>query len=392
MQQQLKLLFDCSNKVERDKQSSILSVLGRSYDEDLISRLVAYCLSSDYGLVKKLVENYANKQSPQVDIDVSIIKDITVFTEKNMGMGRADIFATLMAADGRLITITIENKIYSYEHKTDERFQTQVYCDWVIHHPQYAGAYNVFYYLKPDYNDSWASCTAFENITYAEILKMLSESNDPIIQDFKRHIEYALKGDDIVFDHAEKLLLDNYEAFEEIRAEASKKVKMYQDMLLQKVVDGLGQTIVDWRKMQAGQQPDLFCEKVHYGAGIGSYRLYRGESERKWYQENEHYFYVEIKFENGCLNQIKFQCTLRDDEKGKNEHKVHQFLYSNPDIRKVEVDGRYYVIEQKGFAQEDWGTDAWEQQFVASAVQHLSEYITRMDQVFERYQEFKKLR
>jgi hypothetical protein len=92
------------------------------------------------------------------------------------------------------------------------------------------------------------------------------------------------------------------------------------------------------------------------------------------------------------LDQIKFQCTLRDDEKGKNEHKVHKFLASNPDINCVDEEGRYYVIAQERFCQEDWGTDAWEQEFVASAVQQLSEYITRMDQVFERYQEFKKLR
>ena len=370
----------------KNNESTFLSVIGRSYDEDLISRIVAYCLAKDTSLIKKLIERYVHKHlNDQALIDISSIKDVLVCPEKAMGLGRADIFVSLTDANNQMITLTIENKIYSYEHMTGDQYQTQVYYDWVTQQPMYADAINIFYYLRPDYNYSVAQCAAFENLSYIDMLGMLSACDDVIIRDFATHINYALRGDTMTFDPAEKLLLNNYKAFEEKRAEATKKVKAYQDMLIQKIVDRLDLVIVDWRKLQLEGKPDFLCEKDHYGAGIGSYRLYK----ENWYKENEHYFYVEIKFEFGCMDQIFFQCTLRDDEKGKHDHSVPKFLYNNPDIKIAEIDGKYHVIEKQPFFVEDWGSPAWETQFVEAAVQYLKSYMVRMDQVFAEYQNFK---
>lgn len=389
MLQKIKQLLDSSDTCASiENKNTFLSVIGRSYDEDLISRVIAYCLSQDHSLITRLINYYADRHLKDWDyVDLSTIRNVSVFPEKNMGFGRADIFVELTDTDGQAITITIENKIYSYEHKTGNYFQTQVYYEWVTRN--HRDAWNVFYYLRPDYNASRAHCSAFENLTYGDLLSMLDESDNVIIQDFKAHIEYALRGDNMIFDRTERLLLNNYSIFEERRAEATKKVKAYQDLILQKVSDELGMTIVDWRKQQAGDTPDLLCEKDNYGAGIGSYRLYKEKDNEKWYEENKHYFYVEIKFENGCLDRVYFQCTIRDDEKGKNEHKVPKFFHDTPDIKLVTKDGRYYVIEQHSFFDEEWGTDEWEQRFIETAVQYLRSYIARMDYVFAEYRNFK---
>ena len=243
-------------------------------------------------------------------------------------------------------------------------------------------AINIFYYLKPDYNYSNAHCPVFENLTYTDLLGMLNPGDDIIIKDFVTHIKCALGGGNMIFDPAEILLLNNYRAFEEKRAETTRKVKAYQDILIQKVVNELGLVIIDWRKLQPEDKPDFLCEQANYGAGIGSYRLYRAS----WYKENEHYFYVEIKFEYGCMNQIYFQATLRDDEKGKHNHRVPMFFYKNPDIKIYDQDGRYYVIEQQSLFDDQWDSAEWETKFVEVAVRCLKAYMVRMDQVFTEYQ------
>ena len=381
MRQKRKHFLDSNDSAIKDTDNTFLSVIGKSYDEDLISRVVAYCLSIDPSLIKKLIERYIQKHlHDEVCLDLSAIKNVSVYPEKTMGFGRADIFVSLTDANKQLITITIENKIYSEEHLTGDRYQTQVYYDWVIKH--HVDAINIFYYLKPDYNYSNAHCPVFENLTYTDLLGMLNPGDDIIIKDFVTHIKCALGGGNMTFDPAEILLLNNYRAFEEKRAETTRKVKAYQDILIQKVVNELGLVIIDWRKLQPEDKPDFLCEQANYGAGIGSYRLYRAS----WYKENEHYFYVEIKFEYGCMNQIYFQATLRDDEKGKHNHRVPMFFYKNPDIKIYDQDGRYYVIEQQSLFDDQWDSAEWETKFVEVAVRCLKAYMVRMDQVFTEYQ------
>jgi hypothetical protein len=93
--------------------------------------------------------------------------------------------------------------------------------------------------------------------------------------------------------------------------------------------------------------------------------------------------------EYGCLNQIYFQATIRNDEKGKHERRVHMFLDENPDISNIGQDDRYYVIEQQPFFSDQWDSVEWETQFIEAAVQYLKAYMVRMDQVFSEYQSTK---
>jgi hypothetical protein len=384
MLEKMKKFLDSAHSAIKDTEHTFLSVIGRSCDEDLISRVVAYCLAKDSSLLKTLIERYVHRHlCDEAGPNLSVIKNVSVYPEKTMGFGRADIFVSLTDADNRLITLTIENKIYSHERMTGDRCQTQVYYDWVTTH--YAAAFNIFFYLRPDFNYSCARCAAFENLTYTDLLEMLSPGDDIIIRDFATHIKCALGGGNMTFDSAEKLLLDNYRFFDEKRVEATRKVKAYQEMLIQKIVNQLDLVIVDWRKQQPEEKPDFLSEQVNYGAGIGSYRLYRAD----WYKENEYYFYVEIKFEYGCLNQIYFQATIRNDEKGKYERRVHMFLDENPDISNIGQDDRYYVIEQQPFFSDQWDSVEWETQFIEAAVQYLKAYMVRMDQVFSEYQSTK---
>ena len=52
MIQKLKQFLDSNDSAIKDTDNTFLSVIGKSYDEDLISRVVAYCLSIDPSLIK----------------------------------------------------------------------------------------------------------------------------------------------------------------------------------------------------------------------------------------------------------------------------------------------------------------------------------------------------
>lgn len=162
----------------RNKQTTFLSVLGRTYDEDLISRVLVYVMERDHAFVHTLLRRYAG------DIEVPNFEqaDVFVYPEKSMGKGRADIFAVIKKNEVTIATITIENKIYSTEHDD----QTQTYYDWVYRQQEYKHAnVNAFFYLRPSFNSSTAVCDQYQNITYTQIAMLISQS-DYIIDDFKK--------------------------------------------------------------------------------------------------------------------------------------------------------------------------------------------------------------
>ncbi len=363
------------------KSPTFLSVIGRRYDEDLISRVLAYCLSADTGLLKNLIQHYiCSHTHAEPPPDLSVLREVSVHPEKIMGPGRADIFVTLVDASKRPITVTIENKIFSWEHSTGIKPQTQVYRDWVTR--AYPDAFHTFFYLRPDYNLSVAACEDYLNITYAQLAALMENSDDTIARDLLDHITQYLRGDNIMFNDTDRLLLNHYKLLEEKKKEATNKLLAYQELLIRRVEERMGVPIAPWQEDTAPAEA-LLSEVIHFGAGIGSYRLYRPA----WYRAEAYYFYVEIKFEDGCPDKVSYQCTVRDDEKGRQEHNLSRFFDTLPEAR-VQQDGKYNVMRQTLLYDRQWGTDEWEERFVQQSVEHLTRYIGLMDELFAEYCQF----
>lgn len=125
-------MLDDSVETNKNEKPTFLSVLGRKYDEDLISRVLVYIMNQDSYFVNALLQKYSNDTN-SFNIDKC---EINVYPEKSMGKGRADIFAVIKDGKKVIATITVENKIYSCEHDD----QTQTYYDWVYSQQEYKNA------------------------------------------------------------------------------------------------------------------------------------------------------------------------------------------------------------------------------------------------------------
>ena len=119
---------DIERLIALDQQDQIkegatfFEIIGRSYDENLVSRMLSYTLQKDAELVNKLLarafgyEVYVTKKS--------------CICEKAVPSGRIDIFVEAEDETGCKYTLTIENKTRSWEHDD----QTKKYYDFIFGH------------------------------------------------------------------------------------------------------------------------------------------------------------------------------------------------------------------------------------------------------------------
>lgn len=372
-----KICNDYKETPTRNKDT-FLSVIGRQYDEDLISRVVAYILQNNSSLVFSLVNNYLSKKVTTRIIDYSAIDTIQVDCEVVMGRGRADIFVLLKEGKRDVVTITIENKIRSWEHNTgNEIAQTDEYSRFV--NSYYKKSLNVFYYLKPSFNESVSANEDFLDITYYELMGIIGESNDVIINDFVTHIiNYLGESDIMKFEKWQVETAKHYKTIKNIVKEYDNKIDGIKKDCIERIIKELyPDTIIheNWGKdAPSSSAKDLFVEIASSGKnnGVGSFRIYRNE----WYKASEYYFYVEIYFEYGDICDIKYQITLRNDG---NTKSVNNYINN---VDKVLKDGKYIVFKRKDYPDENIDNNEWVNNFINHSLVVLRDYIELMDKAF----------
>ncbi len=277
-----------------NKDQTFFEIIGRVYDEDLISRYIAHTIRTNKTFAEQLI-NYALKESHNEYIFISD-SDISVKCEKAMNDGRADIF---IEADE--YTLTIENKIRSWEHDD----QTQIYFNYV--NTNYPGKKNGFLFLKPNWNQSPCKCENFKTLTYEKLTEFLITDDEKII-DLKKHIEKYF-----IEEHrmSENLIAENYveikriyEEFNRFDNNARNYIKHY---FTKEIV-----FLADQNEIRGS-----------------SYRILKNN----WGASN-YYFYVEILVENNDLNAISVQGTVWYRPREKN-NPFANYLSSHKDVKET---------------------------------------------------------
>ncbi|MBR6650929.1 MAG: PD-(D/E)XK nuclease family protein [Clostridia bacterium] len=372
MEDLVKKLLEISgqdNEVRPDS-ATFLSVLGRTYDEDLTSRIIAYALAKDNRFVEGLIREYMSVfDCPDYCPKDVAIYDVVVVCEKYMGVGRADIFIEIKKEDIVVATITIENKIYTWEHD----HQTVTYYKWVNKH--YPKSVNMFFYLRPDFNISTAECDKYVNITYTKLLDLI-EADDYIIRDFRQHINDNLGAREMKLSESQIDIINNYDAFEKVLSEAKKKYAIKQNEIIEKIK-------AEWNC----RYEKINFEEKSENIGVGSFRLYKDE----WYLKDEYYFYVEIRFNKGKLDDISYQYTVKEYSDRKNKDK--DILNYIEDTKRLVAlnEGHYYVWEKENFSSSySWTSDEWEEEFIKTSVEKLRDYVDATDGLFEEFMEYCK--
>ncbi len=365
-------------------QPTFLSVIGRQYDEDLISRIVAYLLENDAGLVRELIGYYAKKSGKINPFDLDAEYNISVRCERATDNGRIDIFS-LVTFGENTITLTIENKIKSWEHNTGDKSQTDEYAATIRR--DYPDAYRVFLYLTPDWNNSAPKSKDFIKMRYSTVLEMISESTDPIVNDFINHINRFLKRENAMFTQQDIFVAKNLSVIKSMIGSymdrLNKQKTEIADMLSSCLAPKMNpetKTIRLWEDdfadMDLLQNHEIYCEQVcNRENGLGSYRL----SRKEWYRNNGYYFYVEIKFQDGLFDEIYYQITLYDDNGS-----MKEWL---KDWRIVEHSGKYYVLRKDKSKINLLESPENKTLFIKEAEQKMTEMIGEMDDIFESVKE-----
>ena len=370
MTDDLMWLIDGDAPSKDKKETTFLSVLGRSYDEDLISRVLVYIMDHDHAFVHALLRMYPGN-ADMLDLDQA---DISVYPEKSMGKGRADIFAVIKKNARTVATITVENKIYSTEHDD----QTQTYYDWVYRQQEYQNAaVNAFFYLRPSFNLSTAICDQYQNITYTQIAAWITQS-DHIIDDFKKHIALYLGDSDMELNARQIDIINHYDAIQQSIGEATAMYAAHKTALLERIENAVKQRF-----------PDIVLDINEKTNPLGpvSVRFYKD----KWYKASEYYFYAELYFEKARLNAARYQKVIKEYPRKSTEKSIQQFLQSG-NIRINSIIGQWHIWgDVSNFeSSTDWTAKEWGEAFVAQSIEKLTELINETDQMVDAFLVFEK--
>jgi|GEM_PF-6757880 len=268
----------------REDDATFFSVIGRTYDEDLFSRLILKCLKDDPGAVTRLLTVYDEKQMRQGIDKGGIYVDEARCEQATEGQSRVDIFIKGGNASGDRFALLIENKIGSSEH--DE--QTKTYESWADKHHEDEAKYYV--YLKPSWNRSEPASKKFVTVDYEDLPDMFTVENR-FIEELKLHIAKQLE------------------------------VKRIMDPIVFKYSKDLFETVkwMDWKRRELGRE---ISKEVHkeitaepliedHSPGNGIWRFY-AKNLQWWNPDYRYYFYIEFKIgESGDFNDICVQRTLK---------------------------------------------------------------------------------
>lgn len=191
------------------------------------------------------------------------------------------------------------------------------------------------------------------------------------------------------FKNYEIEVINNYNDFNSVLDAVNSKINAKKTNLLKTVEEKLAdklnvEEIKTWEDSQESSNQDLYLkEQVNWKGSVGSFRIYK----RKWYQEKEYYFYVEIKFDNGNHPfDITFQQTIKDYKK---RSKVSKFV-DEKRIRITEFSAtHYYVIGGEKFQSDyTFDTKEWEEHFIGKAVEKLYQLLKTHEETFKEFTQY----
>ena len=348
------IVLDQQDQIKRG--ATFFEIIGRSYDEDLVSRMLSYTLQKDAELVNKLLKRV-------FCYEVRVTKKSCI-CEKAVPSGRIDIFVEAEDETGCKYTLTIENKVNSWEHDD----QTKKYYDFV--NTNYPKRKNAFYYLKPFYNQSNCSCDKFVQITYKNLYQMIETCNDNIIVDFKKHIKEYFCEKELKMNEAEKAVLKHYSEMKDLMYRAETVYNLEKN----KIFEILKQ--------------EFISDKDTWGSQMegGSCRLYR----KKWWsgeKENDYekyYFYVELYFVNNTPEEIVVQGTIKRYGQSIKSSMVYQFHKNDW------VDNRYCVHFKQSFTSEnELFSKEWLQDLEDFSKKYMPKAIEESDKLFAEFEDYK---
>lgn len=391
------------NKIEQNENlqsdPSFFDIIGRAYDEDLISRILAYVLKNDRMFVWNLFKFCGILVSENCPTEFEVL---SVECEKAMYNGRVDIFVIAHYND-ETFTLTIENKIYSWEHDD----QTQTYYDFVSQHyrQEEKGKRNAYLFLKPNFNASPISCDKFTPIDYDALVEKISKTDDYRINDFKRHIKEFLIMSDIELTDLDRQVLKHLKDLREILNSTEIKVLNFKRQLFNDLCRKGGIKDFEFNpyeyKAKKKDEKDAYWNKFKGNKELvaeivdneASFKIYKADEWYHYEDGNGYYFYVELIFVDNNPNEILVQEVIK---RYGNMPKLIKFI-GNRDFgisaenRKLEWTEQFFVVTSKKFiSDKELLSKEWRDELFDFARRNLSDYIEEMNIIFDKFKGMSK--
>lgn len=303
-----------------------------------------------------------------------------------------DIFIEAESASGEKYALTIENKIYSWEHDD----QTETYYKYVSAQTRYRDYEKVFVYLKPNFNGSLPVCTDFHVVTYNQLLKWIDSPSDAKICDFKTHIQNNLISKEIEFMDTDTKVLENYTKLKQIIKNAESK---FEEVKRQIVADIFTKNNIQGMDYNPNENHDKEWDAIKKGtlvievANFGScYRVYRKDL---WYHhtddlKNKFYFFVELKFCDNDPTKILVQKLIKRYGQKAQESVIYKFLDANKDI--IHDGNTWGVLDTEKFidlSAYNILAAEWKSALKEKAAKFITEAVAEMDEIFGRFESWK---
>ena len=220
------------NDVEQTEKT-FLEIIDKHSNEEYVSKILAYILENNSALCAALINDYFRK-TKNLELNLQALTVDMVSCEKNMIEGRADIFVEASISDEAKYTITIENKVFSFENSD----QTVRYRDFV--EANYSDRINTFIYLKPYFNASRPKDGAFSILTYGELSELLREyvDDNSVTRDFQNHITKYFVKDPEDFMDIDRTVLLNYNQLKDCLKNAKHQYVRYRNNLGDEILKG----------------------------------------------------------------------------------------------------------------------------------------------------------
>lgn len=325
---ELQELANKSNLIEENEEY-FLNIIGKNYDECIISKLIYYVLNN-------------------VDFLNSLIKEDKIVSIDNGGTElavtdnkRIDIFYEGTLVNNKKYFIIIENKINSGVHSN----QCTKYYEWAKrnykNHEIYA------FLLKPYYNSTESDDKEhYKVITYDDLYKIINTSNDLYANELKKEIKYCLMKKE--YNEFDQFFFNNLENIYKRANQLWKDINEYFDRLTKEFNEN---NIYEFENTYSKDHTYIRFFKKDWWSG---------------YKDNlndQYYFYFEIYF-SLSLKRIFIQETIKRYNENPGS-KINSFI-NNKDTHYRNIENKQYYIVKNFFfnsSVENIFSEEWKNEF-----------------------------
>ena len=282
----------------KEGDPTIFSVLNRSYDEDLLSRLLLKCFFDDPMALVEVLRMYDAAFHRDGIAKTGITIDSGRCEQSAEGLSRIDLFIQGRNDQDETFSLVIENKTRSWEHGN----QTQKYQRWAENNAD--GDYLYFVFLKPSWNKSPLSSESFLPLTYARLAELFTVDN-PFIYELTHHIKQHLE----VNETMNPIIIQNSKEIFEM----AKELKAKREIVAKEIDEAVHKAF----------DSKNFKDNHNLPSGICRYYV----ENLHWRDDNyKYYFYIEFLLgKNRDFRDVRVQQTL-ETFRERNSEKLDSFM------------------------------------------------------------------